>query len=67
MNNKPKIILLADDDNEDQEVLEEVFLSLEPAAKMVMFSDGKELNQFPIPHNWSCFAVDKNLQKFFLQ
>jgi two-component response regulator ARR-A family len=37
-----KIILLADDDPEDQEILEEAILKMEPSAKLQKVDSGKE-------------------------
>lgn len=37
-----KFILLADDDPEDQEILEEEILKLEPSAKLLKVDSGKE-------------------------
>lgn len=43
---KPKKILLADDDPEDQEILEDAIRKLEPVAQMHMMENGKEVLEF---------------------
>lgn len=46
MDVKPKKILLADDDPEDQEILEDAIRQLEPVAEMHMVENGKEVLEF---------------------
>lgn len=46
MNSTPKIILLADDDLDDQEFLEEAFLHIEPDAGIHTVSSGRQLIEY---------------------
>jgi len=46
MNRPAKIIVVADDDQDDQELLQEVLLGIEKDAQVLTFSAGKEVLQY---------------------
>jgi CheY-like chemotaxis protein len=46
MTKKTKIILLADDDVEDQEILEDAILQLEPVTKVRIVANGQQVIEF---------------------
>jgi CheY-like chemotaxis protein len=46
MSNKNRIFLLADDDFEDQEILEETILQLEPQASLVKLQNGLQVIEY---------------------
>lgn len=46
MDNSRKIIVVADDDQDDRELLQEVFLKIEKDAQVLTFSAGKEILEY---------------------
>lgn len=46
MSNKTKIILLADDDVEDQEILEDAILQLDPVTDVRIVANGQQVIEF---------------------
>jgi CheY-like chemotaxis protein len=46
MNSPQKIIVVADDDLDDQELLQEVLLEIEKDAQVLTFSAGKEVLEY---------------------
>jgi CheY-like chemotaxis protein len=53
MTEKTKIILLADDDPEDQEILEDALLNIEPSVKLIKVDSGKQAVDYLLASAWS--------------
>ena len=53
MTEKTKIILLADDDPEDQEILEDALLNIEPSIKLIKVDSGKQAVDYLLASAWS--------------